>query len=96
MRLLCSLLLLYFKRALSCPDVLGCSKSVGQHPSYKSERREAFTLVSVKKVAGVNSQDTFQKQPSFPSPDILLAFAMAFLQHLYLMASLHAALTSAW
>ena len=79
---------------LSC--CFGVCKSVGQHPSYKSECREAATLVSVKKVTGINSQDTFQKQPSLPSPDILLAFLMAFLQHLYLMASLHTALTLAW
>lgn len=95
MRLLCSLLLLNFKGALSCA-VLGCSKTVGQHPSYKSEYREAPTLVSVKKVTGINSQDTFQKQSSLPSPDILLAFAMAFLQLPYLMTSLDTALTSAW
>lgn len=74
----------------------GVVKTVGQHPSYKSERREAPTLVSVKKVTGISSQDTFQKQPSFPSSDILLAFAMAFLQFLYLRASLGTALTSAW
>lgn len=73
----------------------GVVKTVGQHPSYKSERREAPTLVSVKRAAGINSQDTFQKQLSFPSPDILLAFAMAFLQRLYLRASLGTVLTPA-
>lgn len=70
-RILCSLLLLYFKRALSSPAVSGCSKNISQHPSCKSEPGEVPTLISVTKMTGINSQDTLQKQWSFPSPDIL-------------------------